>query len=420
MMRIALGAAVVGAAVWGLYSQGLLTRTAPPASETASSSTAPARTEVAASLKKAVRDDTAPAVSVVRASVTRIRDIALVTGTLVPRLEVLVAPEVEGLRITELLVEEGDRVTKGQTLARLEQETLRATLAQNDAQRAKANAAITQAQSNIVAAEAKRVEASNAYERARPLSKSGVLADSTLDQREAAARTAEAQLKVANDGLKVAEAELAQVDAMRRDILWKLSRTEIQAPVAGIISRRNGRIGAVASGSAVAQPMFNLISNNDIELEAEVPETDMLRLKAGQKASISVAGSSEVPGTVRLVMPEVDKATRLGRVRISVTDGPQLRIGSFARGTVLVRDSEALTLPASAVLFGVDGAYVQLVAGTRISTRKVTPGLQTSSAVEIIAGLQPGDLVVSKAGTFLRDGDIIAPVEPRNGLAKVY
>lgn len=414
MYRIVLSAALAGVAALALYSQGMLSGPTP-----GDSHASPAKPELPAAARKGSREEAAPAVTVVRAGNTRVRDLVLVTGTLVPRLEVLVAPEVEGLRVVELLVEEGARVAKGQVLARLEKETLRASLAQNDAMRAKAAAAITQAQSNIVAAEARRVEASNAYERARPLSKSGVVSDSTLDQREAASRTADAQLKVANDGLKVAEAELAQVEAQRRDIVWKLSRTDVQAPVAGIVSRRNGRIGAVASGAAVAQPLFNIIANEEIELEAEIPEIDLTRLKAGQKAALTVASSAEVTGEVRLVMPEVDRATRLGRVRVSIAEAAGLRIGSFARGSVIVRDSEALALPAGAVLFGPEGAYIQLVAGTRISTRKVTTGLQTATVVEILAGLQAGDVVVAKAGTFLREGDLITPVEFKNGSPKV-
>ncbi len=413
-MNLKLTAAILVAVIGtGLYVKGLPPFAKPPESHASTRETATQAPQ------KGTRIEAAPAVTVVRAGLARIRDTVLVTGTLVPRLEILVAPEVEGLRVTELLVEEGDRVEKGQLLARLEKETLNASLAQNDAMRAKAAAAITQAQSNIVAAEARRVESGNALDRAKPLSKSGVLSDSTLDQREAASRTAVAQLRVAEDGLKVSEAELAQVDAQRRDILWKLSRTEVQATVGGVVSRRNARIGGVASGAAVAQPMFNIIANGEIELEADVPEQDLARLKPNQKAAISIAGTGEITAKVRLVMPEVDKATRQGRVRIAITDGSRLRIGSFGRGDVLVREAETLALPASAVLFGAEGAYVQLVSAGRIVTRKVETGLQSAVFVEIVSGIAPGDLIVAKAGTFLREGDLITPIESRSNSAKV-
>ncbi len=413
-MNLKLTGVILAAAVGvGLYAQGL-----PPFARTPDSQASQIETPKPAAGKGA-REEAAPSVTVVRAGVSLIRDTVLVTGTLVPRLEVLVAPEVEGLRVTELLVEEGARVEKGQLLARLEKETLKASLAQMDAMRAKASAAITQAQSNIVAAQARRDESANALDRAKPLSKSGVLSDSTLDQREAAARTAAAQLKAAEDGLKVTEAELAQVEAQRRDILWKLSRTEVQATVAGVISRRNARIGGVASGAAVAQPMFNIIANGEIELEADVPEQDLARLAADQKAVVSIAGTGEVNGRIRLVMPEVDKATRQGRVRITIADGTRVRIGSFGRGAVLVRATETLALPASAVLFGAEGAFVQLVSANRIVTRKVETGLHTPTLVEIVSGVAAGDMIVAKAGTFLREGDLITPVEHRSSSAKL-
>lgn len=413
MKKVVIGIAMAAVVGGGLYVVGMPQLARSPAGQAA-----PVEAK-RQNGKSAPRDEPAPTVTVVRAAKAPIEETVLVTGTLVPRLEILVAPEVEGLRVMELLVEEGTRVAKGQVLARLETETLRAQLAQNDATLAKAAASIMQAESNITAAEARRVETANALERARPLSRSGVVSDSTLDQREAAARTAAAQLKVAEDGLKLAIAERAQVEAQRRDIAWKLSRAEVRAPADGLVSRRNGRIGAVASGTAVAQPLFNLIADGEIELEAEVPEGDLARLQAGQPATIAIAGAAEAKGKVRLVMPEVDRATRQGKVRIGVGDGASLRIGSFGRGTVLVRKSEVLALPAGAVLFGAEGAYVQLVVDNRIVTRKVVSGLATAEAIEIRSGLVAGDAVVAKAGTFLRAGDLITPVDLRNGAAKV-
>lgn len=412
MNKLVAGAALAAAVTAGLYLQGL-----PPFSKSQSGIAAP-REQTPSKAKGVTREEPAPAVTVVRAATAPLKETVLVTGSLVPRLEVLVAPEVEGLRVVELLADEGDRVKKGQILAMLEQESLKAQLAQNDASRAKAEAGITQAGSNIVAAEARRVETSNAFDRAKPLSKTGVLSDSTLDQREAAARTAAAQLKVAQDSLKVAEAERALVDAQRRDLAWKLSRTEVRAPVDGLISRRTAKIGGLASGASVAQPMFNIIASGEIELEADVPETDISRLAAGQVATVSVAGAGELTGKVRLVVPEIDKSTRQGRVRITLGDTPKVRIGNFARGTVLVRGGQAVVLPASAVLFGAEGAYVQLVVDNRVVSRKVVAGMHTAEVVEITSGLAPGEMVVAKSGTFLRAGDLVSPVEIKNG-AKV-
>ena len=337
----------------------------------------------------------------------------VVTGSLVPREEILVGPEVEGLRVIEVLADEGDRVKKGQTLARLVSDTLEAQLAQNDASLARGTAAIAQAQSNITSAEARLVEARGAYNRGKPLTKSGYLSESVMEQRESAAKTAEAALSSSKDGLKVAEAEKAQVEAQRREIVWRRGRTEVASPADGIISRRVARIGGYASGAGDA--MFRVIAKGEVELDAEVTEGRLSKLKEGQTCEVALAGGTKVAGKVRLISPEIDKATRLGKVRVFLGDNPVLRVGGFARGTIETARGNGLAVPASAVLYGPDGASVQVVKEGKVRTRRVKLGLESGALVEVREGLVEGEAVVAKAGTFLRDGDAVraVSVEPR-------
>lgn len=352
---------------------------------------------------------TGPRVSVTRASPQNFVETVLVTGSLVAREEILVGPEVEGLRITEVLADEGMRVKKGDVLARLVVATLDAQVAQNDANLARTTAAIAQARSNITQAEARLLEAKNAFERAKPLHVAGHMADAMYDQRQQAALTADAQLAASRDALKVAEAEKAQVEAQRREIEWRRSRSAVVAPADGIISRRIARIGGYAMGSGDA--MFRIVAKGEVELEAEVPETRIAAIKQGQIARIDVAGVGTVEGTVRIVSPEVDKATRLGRVRVFLGDNPALRVGTFARGSIATAQGEGLAVPASAVLYQPDGsAVVQVVNGNKVETRRVTLGLAANAAVEVKAGVAEGELVVTRSGTFLRDGDAVDPV----------
>lgn len=355
----------------------------------------------------------AAAVTVARVAPAQFTETVLTTGSLAAREEVLVGPEVEGLRVTEVLAEEGMRVKRGDVLARLVADTLEAQLAQNDAAHARAQAAAAQARSGIVQAEARLLEANNAFERAKPLRAAGHLAESAYDQREQAARTAQAQLLAAGDGLKVAEAEKAQVEAQRRELLWRRGRTEVIAPADGVVSRRMARIGGFAAGAA--EPMFRIVANGEVELDAEVPETRLAAVRIGQPARVEVAGSGEVMGTVRLVSPEVDKATRLGRVRIYLGDNPTLRVGSFARGVIETATGEGLAVPAAAVLFGPEGPVAQLIHNNRVETRRIKTGLSSGSMVEVRAGLSEGDLVVARSGTFLRDGDLVRPVGEQTG-----
>jgi RND family efflux transporter MFP subunit len=349
-----------------------------------------------------------PAATVVRVAPADFNETVLVTGTLVARDEILVAPEVEGLRVLDVLVEEGARVTEGQVLATLVHETLDAQLAQNEANLNRADAAIAQAKSNIVQAEARLEEARNAFDRAKPLKQRGHLAENVFDQREAAARMAQALLTASRNGLLFAEAEKAQVEAQRRELLWRRGNTEVKAPADGLVSRRDARIGAMAAGSA--EPLFRIIANGEIELDAEVPEAQLARLQAGQQGEISVAGVGDIEGRVRLVSPEVDRTTRLGRVRVSLRSDGALRIGAFGRGTITTATGRGLAVPATALLFGPGGAYVQTVSNDRVAARRVQTGLQSAGLVEIRQGLSEGDAVIATSGTFLRDGDSVRPV----------
>jgi RND family efflux transporter MFP subunit len=183
----------------------------------------------------------------------------------------------------------------------------------------------------------------------------------------------------------------------------------VVAPADGIISRRMARIGGFAAGANDA--MFRIVAKGEVELEAEVPETRIGAIKAGQTARIDVTGVGTVEGTVRLVSQEVDKATRLGRVRVFLGDNPKLRVGTFARGSIATAQGEGLAIPSSAVLYQADGsAVVQVVNGNKVETRRVTLGLAAGSSVEVKAGIAEGEMVVTRSGTFLRDGDAVEPV----------
>lgn len=350
----------------------------------------------------------APSVSVVRVDLADFSETVLVTGTIVAREEIMVAPEIEGLRILEVLADEGQPVRKGDVLARIEQETIDAQIAQNAAQLARTEAAIQQSRSSIVEAEARLKEAKASFDRAKPLKQSGYLSESTFDQRESAARTAEAQLVSSRDGLKVAEAEKSSIEAQRRELIFRRERTEVRAPADGLVSRRNARIGAMAANTG--EPMFRIIADGAFELDAEVTETRIAKLKPGQTARIEVAGAGEVTGQLRLVSPEVDKATRLGRVRILIGRNPALKLGVFGRGTVVTDTGRGLAVPASAILYSEAGASVQAVIGGKVETRRIQTGIVAGGLVEVVKGLAEGEMIVARAGSFLRDGDAVRAV----------
>jgi HlyD family secretion protein len=352
-----------------------------------------------------------PTITVVKAKTAAIVENVIVSGTLVPREEILVAAEVDGLSISELLAEEGEWVEKGQLLARLNKATLEAQLAQNAAQIARADAAIAQSQTQIAEAQATVVSSEKARARASKLAKSGYGSEATLDQAVSANDVAEARVDAAKKLVEASRADKAVAEAQRKELEWRLSRTDIVAPAAGVVSRRNARVGQIAG--MAGEPMFRLISSGEIELEAEVADIDLPRIKTTQPASVTPAGYKDaLTGSVRLVMPEIDRLTRLGKVRIALDYEKGIAVGGFAKGIVEVARRDALTVPVSAVSY-IDGVpTVQVVADGVVRPRPIAVGHVDGKHAEVTSGLAKDETVVLRAGTFLRDGDRVKAVEP--------
>ena len=354
---------------------------------------------------------TGPSVSVTQAQITEIVQSVVVSGSVVARDEILVAPEVDGLAIIELLAQEGDKVAEGQVLARLSRVTLDVQKAQNDAQIARAEALMAQARAQIAEADANLVQANNAFDRTKALRESGNTSVETFDQRAAAARSGQARANSARQALAIASADLALAQAQGKDIAVKLARTEIKASRAGVVSRRTARLGAMASVLPQTDPLFRIIADGAVELEAQVAEVELPKLKLGQGVAVTPAGANDaLAGTIRLIMPEVDKASRLGRVLVALDGNPPVAIGSFARGIIETGRKRAVTLPLSAITYNRAGATVQSVKDGKVTTKPVTLGLVGHGRAEIVSGIAEGETVVARAGTFVRDGDIVTPV----------
>jgi HlyD family secretion protein len=184
---------------------------------------------------------------------------------------------------------------------------------------------------------------------------------------------------------------------------------DIKAPSAGLVLAAPRVIGEMVS--ARGEPLFRIIANGDLDLSAEVPAKDVSRLAVGEAAKVKVAGIDESPAHVRLVDSTIDAVTQLGHVQIALDHNPNLRLGAFGRATVDVEDSCGLSIPLSALLFGPDGAVVQVIRDDRVETRRVTIGLFGQSSVEIKQGLAEGDMIVVEASAFLREGDRVWPVD---------
>jgi len=349
-----------------------------------------------------------PAVTVLPAREREFVEHLFVSGSLVARDEAMVGAQIDGLRIVELLAEDGDRIEKDQVLARLDRSQLDALLAQNDAALARADAAIAQARNQIDQTEAMHAQADADLTRAKGLA-IGVITQATLDQRIATARSAQAQVAGASSALAVAQAERHSRDAERRELMVRVGRTEVKAPVAGIVSRRTARLGALAMGSS--DPLFRIITDGAVDLEAEVPQDSLAKLALGMPASIDLPGDEHTKGKVRLISSEVDKTTRLGKVRIALAPDANARIGAFASGSVEIGRRVAIGVPAAAVIQSASGSSIAVVNDGKVEVSRVAVGITNGDTIELRDGLASGQRVVARAAAFLRNGDEVRPVE---------
>jgi HlyD family secretion protein len=168
-------------------------------------------------------------------------------------------------------------------------------------------------------------------------------------------------------------------------------------------------VGGIAS--AAGKPMFMLVRDGELELRAEIAEQDVLRLAPGQKATLQVAGMDKrLSGTVRLVEPTVSTTTRLGRVRIQIDDPQMVRWGMFADVNIVTQSKDAVVLPVSAIGINAQGTTALKVVGDQVEEVQVETGIREGNKVEIVSGITGGDVVVAKAGAFVRNGDRINPV----------
>lgn len=350
-----------------------------------------------------------PAITVSAVETRSLRDVVIASGLVAPVETVQVAPLIEGQPIEALLADVGDKVQAGQVLARLSSSTLELQKAQLNASYAAANAMIAQAQAQQLEANSSAAESQRVADRTAALRKQGSASQAAADQSAAAATSANARAMVAAQALESARAQQTLVQAQLDNLALQLSRTEVKAPVAGEITARNAQLGAIAS--AQGQPMFTLIRDAALELRADLSESDMIRVAPGQTAILTqVGGTAPLTGTVRLVEPTIDATTRLGRARITIADTQTIRAGMFVEAAILVIERETLAVPVTAVGTYEGRATVMKVSGATVTRVPVITGIRDGGWVEITEGIAAGDLLVTKAGSFVRDGDQINPI----------
>lgn len=369
---------------------------------------APAKTET-----QAARDAAYPSIVVTKVETRTVIDRVIATGTIQAVEETFVQPLVEGLSIRSLAVDIGDTVEADGTMATLNEDALLLTRSQNEANLAKARASLAQYQAQLVEAQANAQEAVRVSARNAKLRESGSVSTALADQTEAAAAAALARVDSAEQLIAVAQSDIKVVEAQISDVDLRLARTVVKAPVAGTVSARTAKVGAIATGSG--QPLFTIIRDGAVEMRADVSESDLLKLGVGQKAKLKLADSSvTLDGRIRLISPTVDADTRLGTVFISIAEADKARVGMYANADITVEEKQALALPLTAVTSGKTETVVRKVRDGVVEMARVETGIQDGRYIEILSGLSDGDEVVAKAGAYVRDGDRITPVKAAN------
>jgi len=357
------------------------------------------------------------------------------SGDILPLLGVNVHPEAAG-RITDIFVDVGSKVKKGQELAQIYNDVQKAQLQQAQAAVTVSKAAIEMqkvmvetTQSALVAAKA-GVEAAESQlknlavtrERLEKLFSEGAISRQQLDDVVAQHDSASAHLtaakseeKRAGDAIQSAKmtlemrrAELIQATANLNSVQVLLDNTLVRAPFDGVITARHADPGAMAGPAA---PLFRIEQINPAKIIGTIIEKDLYLIEADKTpAVISVdAIREEYRGVVSRIYPAIDSTSRTGRIEILLQNPDlHLRSGMFAKISLLINTSENKPVVGrDALLKYENNYYAYLIENGHAVKRQVKVGIIDEDRVEVVEGLQPGELIISKGLEFIREGSAV-------------
>jgi RND family efflux transporter MFP subunit len=289
--------------------------------------------------------------------------------------------EIAGLRITELLVDVGQPVRRGQVLLRLDRRMLQSDLARADAALREAEAGAALARANLT--------------RGQNLAEQRFISATQLDELRAARTQGEARVGTAR--------------AARDAAALQLTFTELRAPDDGVISKRLARPGQIAMAGG---ELLWMIRDGRLEWRAQLPVAQLATISPGDRVALRGLRGERVDGRVRAVSPGVDPATRTGTVFVDLPASTALMTGAFLEGRIETGLARAPTLPAAAVVLR-DGFPTVFVIGAdgAVRAQRVRTGLRSGEALELIEGPRPGARVVVRGAGFLADGDRVRVVE---------
>ncbi|NET35119.1 MAG: efflux RND transporter periplasmic adaptor subunit [Cyanothece sp. SIO1E1] len=381
-------------------------------------------------------NNTAQSVTVMTVKSTPIAQTIAVTGTVNERELLEISPQVSGLQIQQILVKEGERVQVGQTLAVLDDTLLQADIRQAEAQLKAAQATVQQRQAELNQAKARQADAKSNLNRYQSLANQGAISAQDLQTRATDEITTREAVGVAQADIYAAEADVLRRQAELERLRAQLQQGLVRAPAGGKIVARTindqQRIARLGDVSSVNQPLFWIIRDDLLDLQAPIPQQFLPQVNTGIPVNITSDSDARIKlqGRIREIAPLVDADSRTAMVKADLPANDLLRPGMFLRAAITVGSNQGLTIPANAILPQADGrSIVYLLSadntaiarvvetGARLDGDRNSPEVAAEAAseiaaetaqIEILSGLQPGDRIIVAGAGFLKDGD---PVE---------
>lgn len=341
-----------------------------------------------------VAPETITGVAVITAQPTTVPDWLEAVGTVRAVQSAQIASQTAG-NILEIRVHEGDRVQRGQILAVIDDTQQRAVVDQ-------AAAAVTSAQKEVSASESEYAFADSTRARYQQLFDKKSVSPQEFDEIKARFQAAEAHRDVARAGEAQADAALSQART-------NLAYTQVHAPFAGVVTEKKTDAGMLASPGV---PLFTLEDTNIYRLEATVDENNVRLVRPGESVSVllDAFGNSRMRGTVALIVPAADPASRTFLVKIELPPDARLRSGLFGRARFERGTRSALLIPKTAIVQRGQLRGVFTVDASQIAQlRYITLGQTSGDNVEVLSGLQSAEKLIAAPGDRDLGGKQIGP-----------
>jgi RND family efflux transporter MFP subunit len=342
------------------------------------------------------------------------------TGTLAAEDQVVLGAKVVG-RLSEIHVDLGTRVRKGQAIARIDPDDYRLRVKQAEAalQQARArlglpvdgtNDRIDPEQTAVVRqAAAVLKEARQSHDRMTQLWERQLIARAEFDAMDSQLAVAESRYQDAIEEVRNRQALLAQRRSELEIARQQLADTVIVSPIDGAVRQRQASVGQYL---AAGTPVATLVRIHPLRLQLAVPEREAGAVRIGQQARLSVEGDPNTyAGRVVRLSPAIAEENRTLLIEAEVpNEKGALRPGSFAKADIVVAGGEKiLTVPVDAIVTFAGIEKVLTVAEGKAVEKRVRTGRRLGSAVEVTEGIAAGDRVIVKPGNLV-SGQPVAPV----------